>query len=51
MIHRLIVTLACAAVQEVKIADIKKRETLQQSSMPEGLANAMSPGEFLAAQK
>lgn len=49
--------IAGGAVQEVKIADIKKRETLKQSSMPEGLANAMSPGEFLdlieflAAQK
>jgi len=33
--------------QEIKVADIKKRENLKQSSMPEGLANAMSPGEFL----
>lgn len=43
--------------QPIKIADIKKRESQKVSSMPEGLANAMSPGEFLdlveflAAQK
>lgn len=34
-------------LQEVKVADIAKRETLQQSSMPEGLAQGMSSGEFL----
>jgi putative heme-binding domain-containing protein len=33
--------------QEIKVADVKKRETVKQSSMPEGLANGMSPGEFL----
>jgi putative heme-binding domain-containing protein len=33
--------------QEVKVGDIKKRENIKQSSMPEGLANGMSPGEFL----
>jgi len=33
--------------QEIKVADIKKRENIKQSSMPEGLANGMSPGEFL----
>jgi putative heme-binding domain-containing protein len=42
-------TLAMAGglKQEIKLADLKKRETIQQSSMPEGLANGMSPGEFL----
>ncbi len=33
--------------QEIKVDDIKKRENIKQSSMPEGLANGMSPGEFL----
>jgi putative heme-binding domain-containing protein len=42
-------TLAMAGglKQEIKIEDLKKRDTIQQSSMPEGLANGMSPGEFL----
>ena len=31
----------------VKVADIKKREALKVSPMPEGLANGMSPEEFL----
>jgi len=39
--------VAGGLTQEVKVADIKKRENLKQSSMPEGLANGMSPGEFL----
>jgi putative heme-binding domain-containing protein len=44
-----ILTLAVAGglKQEIKIADVKKRETVKQSSMPEGLGNGMSPGEFL----
>jgi putative heme-binding domain-containing protein len=33
--------------QEIKIPNVKKRETVKQSSMPEGLGNGMSPGEFL----
>jgi putative heme-binding domain-containing protein len=40
-------TVAGGVKQEIKVSDIKKRETVKQSSMPEGLANAMSPGEFL----
>jgi putative heme-binding domain-containing protein len=42
-------TLAVAGglKQEIKVADLKKREAVKQSSMPEGLANAMSPTEFL----
>jgi putative heme-binding domain-containing protein len=42
-------TLAMAGglKQEIKVADLKKRETIQQSSMPEGLANGMSQSEFL----
>ena len=39
--------VAGGATQQIKIADIKKRESQKVSSMPEGLANAMSPGEFL----
>lgn len=39
--------VAGGLTQEVKVADIKKRENIKQSSMPEGLANGMSPGEFL----
>ena len=39
--------VAGGLTQEVKVADIKKRENLKQSSMPEGLANGMSPGEFI----
>jgi putative heme-binding domain-containing protein len=34
-------------IQEVKKADIKARESLKQSSMPEGLAAGMSAGEFI----
>lgn len=34
-------------VREIKKSDLKKRETLNQSSMPEGLAATMSPQEFL----
>ena len=33
--------------REIKKSEIKKRETLNQSSMPEGLAATMSPQEFL----
>jgi len=33
--------------QKITKADIAKREDLKQSSMPEGLAGTMSPGEFL----
>lgn len=33
--------------QAIKLADIKKRETQKVSSMPEGLANTMSPEEFI----
>ena len=43
----LTLTVAGGLKQEIKVTDIKKRETVKQSSMPEGLANAMSPGEFL----
>jgi putative heme-binding domain-containing protein len=39
--------VAGGVTQEVKVAEIKKRENLKQSSMPEGLANGMFPGEFL----
>jgi putative heme-binding domain-containing protein len=44
-----VLTLAVAGglKQEIKIADVKKREAVKQSSMPEGLGNGMSPGEFL----
>ena len=31
----------------IKTADIEEKQMLKQSSMPEGLAGAMSPGEFL----
>lgn len=39
--------LAGGIAQEIKKADIKKREELKQSSMPEGLAGGMSPQEFI----
>jgi putative heme-binding domain-containing protein len=39
--------VAGGLTQEISVADIKKRENIKQSSMPEGLANGMSPGEFL----
>lgn len=39
--------VAGGASQVIKIEDIKKRESQKVSSMPEGLANAMSPGEFI----
>jgi putative heme-binding domain-containing protein len=39
--------VAGGLTQDVKVADIKRRENIKQSSMPEGLANGMSPGEFL----
>jgi putative heme-binding domain-containing protein len=39
--------VAGGATQVIKVADIKKRESQKVSSMPEGLANAMSPDEFL----
>jgi len=34
-------------IRDFKKSEIKKRETLQQSSMPEGLAGTMSPQEFI----
>lgn len=34
-------------VQQIKKADLRKRDTLKQSSMPEGLGNTMSSSEFL----
>lgn len=40
-------TLPGGVVRDIKKTDIKKRETLKQSSMPEGLAATMSPQEFL----
>ncbi len=45
--ENLTLTLAGGLKQEFKKADIKKRESLKQSSMPEGLANGMSSSEFL----
>jgi putative heme-binding domain-containing protein len=39
--------VAGGVTQELKIADLTKRETLKQSSMPEGLAAGMSPAEFV----
>jgi len=44
-----VLTLAVAGglKQEIKISNVKKRETVKQSSMPEGLANGMSPTEFI----
>jgi putative heme-binding domain-containing protein len=39
--------VAGGIMQDIKVANIKKRENIKQSSMPEGLANGMSPGEFL----
>lgn len=39
--------IAGGVSQPIKVADIKKRESQKVSSMPEGLANTMSPGEFL----
>jgi putative heme-binding domain-containing protein len=45
--EKLTLKIAGGATQEIAIADIKKRESQKVSSMPEGLANAMSPEEFL----
>jgi putative heme-binding domain-containing protein len=44
-----VLTLAVAGgiKQDLRIANLRKRETVKQSSMPEGLANAMSPTEFI----
>lgn len=39
--------VAGGGTQRVTLAEIKKREIQKVSSMPEGLANAMSPEEFL----
>ncbi len=39
--------IAGGVTQEVKKDEISKRETLKQSSMPEGLGLGMSSGEFL----
>jgi putative heme-binding domain-containing protein len=39
--------MAGGLTQDVKVADIKSRENIKQSSMPEGLANGMSASEFL----
>jgi putative heme-binding domain-containing protein len=51
------VRLGPGVVQEMKKSDIKKREPIRQSSMPDGLSGTMAPQEFLdlveflAAQK
>lgn len=39
--------IAGGIVQAYKKADLRKRENLKQSSMPEGLGNTMSAGEFI----
>ncbi len=39
--------IAGGATQNVAVKDIKKREALKVSSMPEGLANTMSAEEFI----
>lgn len=46
-VDTLTLKVAGGATQEIKLADIKKRESQKVSSMPEGLAHAMSPEEFL----
>jgi putative heme-binding domain-containing protein len=38
--------LAGGVTQQLKKSDIKKREALKQSSMPEGLGGTMAPAEF-----
>lgn len=43
----LTLAMAGGVKQDVPKADIKKRESVKQSSMPEGLANGMSPTEFI----
>lgn len=40
-------TMPGGLVRDIGKTDVKKRETLPQSSMPEGLAATMSPQEFL----
>ncbi|MEQ1861816.1 MAG: heme-binding protein [Chthoniobacteraceae bacterium] len=40
-------TVPGGLVRDITKTDVKKRETLRQSSMPEGLAATMSPQEFL----
>jgi putative heme-binding domain-containing protein len=41
------VRLAGGTAQEMKKSDIKARETIKQSSMPEGLGGTMAPQEFI----
>ena len=43
----LTVRLAPGVVQEVQKSDIKKRETIKQSSMPDGFGGTMASQEFL----
>jgi putative heme-binding domain-containing protein len=43
----LVIRIAGGENQTLKKSDIAKRETLKQSSMPEGLAGGMSATEFL----
>src|SRR5439155_16874391 len=43
----LTVRLGPGIVQELKKSDIQKRETIRQSSMPDGLSGTMAPQEFL----
>lgn len=45
--EKLTLLVAGGLKQELKKSDLKKRESVKQSSMPEGLANGMSPTEFL----
>ena len=39
--------LGSGVVQEMNKNDIKKRETIRQSPMPDGLSGTMAPQEFL----
>ncbi len=39
--------IAGGVLQTFKKSELRKRESLKQSSMPEGLANTMSAGEFI----
>jgi putative heme-binding domain-containing protein len=42
----LTVRLAGGVMQEMKKSEVRKRETIKQSSMPEGLGGTMAPQEF-----
>ena len=43
----MLVVIVVLETKEFKKSELTTRQTLKQSSMPEGLANGMSSGEFV----